>query len=119
VLTQLARLVVQRRDSVLSRGARLPQAIAVLLHSLDTPLDDERASPEVADEIIRSLQRLHSSASASTGVSGDELMRSVAEQLGPELSSKLLQVLDIAANRPHLSFSPLATAPIHDVLLRR
>jgi hypothetical protein len=110
VLVQLARLLVQRRDSLVAKGAQLPKAIAVLVNAFDSA-DGNSTSPEVSLEIARSLERLHAA--------GGDLMQSIASQLGPELAEKLQRVLGADVSQACLSFSPLATAPIHDVLLRR
>jgi hypothetical protein len=112
VLLQLARLVGQRHDTLLARGTRLSQAVGVLLNVLDT----EYSSQEVSREIVRSLQKLRASAG-----NPEELVRQLARDLGPDSGRKLEAVLGIST---HLSFtmvasSPMSTAPIHDVLLRR
>ena len=111
MLLQRARRVGQRHDTLLARGTRLSQAVGVLLNVLDT----DYSSQEVSKEIVRSLQKLRASAG-----NPDELVRQLARDLGPESGRKLEAVLGITT---HLSFtmasSPLSTAPIHDVLLRR
>ena len=109
---QLARLVGQRHDCLLARGTRLSKAVGVLLSVLDT----EYSSPEVSKEIVRSLQKLRNSA----GVNADELIHQLARDLGPESGKKLENVLGVTMNQSFImASSPLATAPIHDVLLRR
>jgi hypothetical protein len=111
VLLQLARLVGQRHDSLLARGTRLSQAVGVLLNVLDT----EYSSPEVSREIIRSLQRLRASAG-----NPEELVHQLARDLGPDSGRKLEAVLGVTMHQPFaMASSPLSTAPIHDVLLRR
>lgn len=111
MLIRLARLVGQRHDSLLARGSRLSQAVGVLLSVLDT----DYSSPEVSKEIVRSLQRLVSSAG-----NADELIHQLARDLGPDSGRKLENVLGVTMNQPYImASSPLATAPIHDVLLRR
>ena len=111
VLLQLSRLVGQRHDALLARGTRLSQAVGVLLNVLDT----EYSSPEVSKEIIRSLQKLRASAG-----NAEELVNQLARDLGPESGRKLEGVLGIRMNQLFATASsPLSTAPIHDVLLRR
>ena len=86
--------------------------MGVLLEVLDT----EYSSPEVSLEIVRSLQKLRTSA----GVNAVELIHQLARDLGPESGRKLENILGVTMNQPFvMASSPLATAPIHDVLLRR
>lgn len=96
----------------MARGSRLSKAVGVLLNVLDS----EYSSPEVSKEIVRSLQKLHTSA----GINAEELIHQFVRDLGSESGKKLENILGVTMNRPFvMASSPLATAPIHDVLLRR
>ena len=101
----------------------------MLLHALHT---DCVGSPLITQEILQCIQQLVQSA----GANQDGLIQSISSDVGPELSAKLASCLGHTASTGgtflsspgvgsavsrsgiHAS-SPYATAPIHDVLLRR
>ncbi len=112
VIIQLSRLVAQRHDTLLARGTRLSQAVSALLQGAQA----DPASP-VNREIAQALHALRESA----GANADDLFRSVSTDVGPELSARLSTFLGapVGGAMGGGASSPLATAPIQDVLLRR
>ena len=117
VLVQLSRLVAQRHDTLLARGTRLSQAVSVLLQGVGS---DPSTTTAVTREIALAIHTLR----ASAGANADDLFRSISNDVGPELSARLSAVLGApvgaGAGAGHGgASSPLATAPIQDVLLRR
>jgi hypothetical protein len=118
VLLQLCRLVTQRHDNLLARGSRLSQAVGVLVLAHDSELT--ASAPAVSADIAACLRALR----ASAGPNGDDLVRSLCKDVGPGLADKLAAVVGGAAGAgaggeaAARAGSPLATAPIQDVLLR-
>ena len=109
--------MTQRHDGLLARGSRLSQAVTPLLHAYDSELT--ASAPAVSADIVACLRALR----ASAGPNGDELVRSLSKDVGPALTSKLAAIVGAGGDSPGSGSvaragSPLATAHIHDVLLR-
>ncbi len=116
VLSQLLRLVAQRHPTLLSQHDRVVRCLAVLLEVMD---DAELVSPAMGRSCLLGVHQLF----RGFGAPKETFVTNMAAALGPALSAKLETALAVdtrsAGAHSATPSSPLATAPIHDVLLRR
>jgi hypothetical protein len=117
VTTQLLRLINNRFSKLVAQKDRLVMSLSVILELID----DELITRELNISCYTCLQQLLIS---ENGLSKDSI-DAVYQSLPASLVSKLNNVLSAAPlslfhkNNPDCATSPLATAPIIDVLMRR
>ena len=116
VLSQMIRLIAQRNNQLLAQHERVVQCLAVLLEVID---DSELVSATMSRNCMVGVHQLF----RGFGVSKEVFVLNMSAALAKvQLVTKLEQVLSIDMKThvyEHTPSSPLATAPIHDVLMRR
>lgn len=116
-MDQLLRLVAARHGSLLSSSERVVQCIGVLVAVVDTDL----VSPLMNHRCIVGVHQMVMG--FFSGLPRPALLHNLSAAIPPEQMPKLEQILSLDMKASvvsmHTPSSPLATAPIHDVLLKR
>ncbi len=116
-MSQLLRLIAARHGSLLSQQERVLQCVSVLVEVADSDL----VSPSMSRGCVVGVHQL--TLGYFSGLPRAALMHNLSAVVPAHNMAKLEHILslDVKASVAsiHTPSSPLATAPIHDVLLKR
>lgn len=118
VVDQLLRLADKKHPTLITSDSSMVQVIAVVLQVFESK--EDLSSPQIDASIARFLQDLvHNMPGGLVHVRN--VVSQMRDKKGNEFSTKLERALAfrLGQAKGHLSLSPLATAPIQDVLLKR
>jgi hypothetical protein len=115
VITQLLRLAANRHPSLFNSHQQIIKGMCILIEVIDS----EYVSQGVSRSCVVGVHQLYHALNCE---SVDSFLSSMSQNLAPDVCKKLehvLSLLEVLGAPLHTPSSPLATAPIHDVLLRR